>query len=289
MPELAYVNGVCLPIEEAVVPVEDRGYQFADAVYEGIASYNGSLFLLEAHLDRLESSMRALDYPPISRNKIREAIVELFERSGLARAFVYLQISRGVASRNHAFADALTPQLVITVREVREVSPELRQNGAAAITVEDYRWGRCDIKTVQLLPNVMAKQKAIANGAHDAIFVSENGVVREATSSNVFVVKNQKLITHPLTVNILPGITRAVVLACAAEIQLEATEGFYDLRELYSADEVFLTGTTTEVLPVVKIDEKKIADGKVGPVSKCLFEAIRKKSTDAQLSRETVA
>lgn len=277
MPELAYVNGTFLPIEKAMVPVEDRGYQFGDAVYEYIASYNGRLFFLEAHLERLSRSLKALSFPMISIEKIRATVNELFQKAALSRAGVYIQISRGVAPRNHAFPKSATVQLVMTIRLVHEVDPELRQNGAIAITQKDFRWGRCDIKTVQILPNALAKQKAVESGAHDAIFVAENGVVREATSSNVFVVVKGTLATHPLTANILPGITRAVVLSCAKEIQLDAVERFYGTEELYGAEEVFLTGTVTEVLPIVTIDGKPIADGRVGPFTKRLADALRQK------------
>ncbi|MEW6671992.1 MAG: D-amino acid aminotransferase [Thermodesulfobacteriota bacterium] len=277
MPELAYVNGAFLPIEKAMVPVEDRGYQFGDAVYEYIASYNGRLFFVEAHLDRLKRSLDALAFPTVSIEKIRAAVNELFHRAGLPRVGVYIQISRGVAPRNHAFPNAAEPQLVMTIRKVKEIDPALRETGAFAITVRDFRWGRCDIKTVQILANVLAKQKAIDSGAYDAIFVAENGVVREATSSNVFIVEKGTLVTHPLTENILPGITRAVLLSCAKEIHLEIAERFFGKEELYAADEVFLTGTTTEVLPIVKIDGKPIAGGGVGSRTRRLEEALRQK------------
>ena len=277
MPELAYVNGTFLPIAKAMVPVEDRGYQFGDAVYEYIASYNGRLFFQEAHLERLNRSLNALSFPAISMEKIREAVNELFHRAALARAGVYIQISRGVAPRNHAFPTASQAQVVMTIRKVHEIDPKLRQTGASAITIKDFRWSRCDIKTVQILPNAMAKQKAVDSGAHDAIFVTENGVVREATSSNVFIALQGTLITHPLTENILPGITRAVVLNCAKEMHLDAAERFYGTEELYGAEEVFLTGTTTEVLPIVTIDGKRIAAGRVGSLTKRLAEALQRK------------
>ena len=281
MPELAYVNGTFLPIEKAMVPVEDRGYQFGDAVYEYIASYNGRLFFLEAHLDRLKRSLNALAFPAISMEKIREAVNELFHKAALARAGVYIQISRGVSPRNHAFTKASQAQVVMTIRKVHEIDPKLRQNGAVAITMKDFRWGRCDIKTVQILPNALAKQKAVDSGAYDAIFVDENGVVREATSSNVFIVVKETLVTHPLTANILSGITRSVVLNCAKEMYLDASERFYGTEELYGADEVFLTGTTTEVLPIVTIDGKRIADGRVGPFTKRLADALRQKCIES--------
>jgi len=272
MPELAYVNGTFSPIETAMVPVEDRGYQFGDAVYEYIASYNGRLFCLDAHLDRLERSLKALTFPMLDKKKIRETVLVLFQRAGLPRAGVYIQISRGVAPRNHVVSDLPNVQIIMTIRKVNEIDAKLRKVGASVITMKDFRWDRCDIKTVQLLANVMAKQKALAAGVHDTIFVAEDDVVREATSSNVFMITAGKLITHPLTANILAGITRAVVIDCCKEIQLAVEERFYTLKELYHADEVFLTATTAEVLPVVKIDGKNIGEGTKGPITKRLFE-----------------
>jgi len=277
MPELAYVNGEFLPIEKAVVPIEDRGYQFADAVYEGIASYNGNLFYLDAHLDRLERSMQALSFPTISKTEIKKAILELCKRAGIARAFIYLQISRGVAPRNHAFPASAGVQFIMTIRPVNEIPENIKEEGAAVVTTKDIRWGRCDIKTVQLLPNVTAKQRALEAGAHDAIFVAEDGVVREATSSNVFIVVKEKVLTHPLTPRILPGITRAVIIDICKDLDLPMTETFFKVEDLYGADEVFLSGTTTEVLPIVRVDDRAIGSGLAGPVSKRLLAALQER------------
>ncbi|CAB5089638.1 D-alanine aminotransferase (EC [Olavius algarvensis associated proteobacterium Delta 3] len=274
MQELAYMNGTIMPIDEAKVPIEDRGYNFGDAVYEYIASYQGKLVYLEEHLDRLDRSMTALSFPKMSRDMIRRAILELFEQSGIQRAGIYLQISRGVAPRDHAYPDDPQPQFMMTVRPVHEKPPEFRHNGATAITLTDLRWGRCDIKTVQLLANAMAKQQALEAGVFDAIFVSESGIVREATSSNVIIANDGRLITHPLTEQILPGITRQVILDICAERDLPAEERFFDVDTLYAADEVFLTGTVTEVLPIVAIDGRTIGDGKVGQMARKLSRAL---------------
>ncbi len=276
MPELAYVNGEIAPIQNAVVPVEDRGYQFGDAVYEFLASYKGRLFALEDHLDRLESSLQALDFEPINRNHIRDAIIATFDQAGYQRAGLYLQISRGVAPRNHLFPQAAPPQLIITVRPVPEIPDQLRQTGAKAITVEDMRWKRCDIKTVQLLPNALAKQQAVVAGADDAIFVSTRGVVREGTSSNLFKVHGGVVETHPLSTRILPGITRQYLLSICMDQGITVEEKTFDKASLLAADEVFLSGTVTEVLPVTTIDGEKIGDGHPGPVAKKLQTLLRK-------------
>jgi D-alanine transaminase len=278
MPDLAYVNGKIMPIDEAMVPIEDRGYQFADGVYEYIASYRGRLFMLEAHLNRLERSMAELDFAPIDRTALASAIGALFEQAGYPRAGIYIQITRGVAPRNHAFGADLAHQVVMTIRAITGVPPKILVDGATAITVQDQRWNRCDIKTIQLLSNSLAKQRAVAGGCDDAIFVSDGGTVREGTSSNVFMVSAGRLLTHPLTPNILPGITRMVIIDICREVGLPVEETFFDVDRLYGADEVFLTGTVTEVLPVVRIDGKVIGDGKVGPISQRLFNHLRERA-----------
>ena len=275
MPELAYLNGKIMPIAEAMVPAEDRGYNFGDAVYEFVASYHGRLFCLEEHLDRLERSMRELAFAPLAREAVRGAILDLFERAAIDRAGIYIQISRGVAPRDHAYPAAGTPlQFFMTIRPVHEKPPAMRAKGASAVTVTDIRWGRCDIKTVQLLPNCMAKQQALAAGVFDAIFVSPEGIVREGTSSNLFIAKNGRLITHPLTERILPGITRQVVMDICRDERIEVDERLYDRVELAAADEVFLTGTITEVLPVTWIDAQPVGDGRVGPLSGRLYQSL---------------
>jgi D-alanine transaminase len=278
MPDLAYVNGSIMPIEKATVPIEDRGYQFGDGVYEFVASYAGRLFMLEEHLDRLERSMRELSYTPISRPEIKTAIGNLFEQAGYPRAGIYIQITRGVAPRNHAFDPNLSPQIIMTIRPVKAMPAGMRENGAKAITVQDTRWGRCDIKTVQLLSNSLAKQKALDSNGDDAIFVSDQGIVREGTSSNVFIVSGGKLTTHPLTPHILPGITRMAVLDICKATGRQAEEAFFETGALYGADEVFLTGTVTEVLPIVRVDDRSIGNGKVGPVSRHIYELLRERA-----------
>jgi len=278
MPDLAYVNGEIMPIEKATAPIEDRGYQFGDGIYEFVASYAGRLFMLEEHLDRLERSMGELAFERISREDIKKAILELFEQSGYPRAGIYIQISRGVAPRNHAFSRGMSPQIVMTIRAVKELQQSLRENGARAVTVKDLRWGRCDIKTIQLVPNCLAKQKALDSGCDDAIFVSDQDVVREGTSSNLFIVSDGRLITHPLTHNILPGVTRLAILRICQSTGLEVQESFFGIEELYGADEVFLTGTITEVLPIVRIDDKPIGDATVGPVTRRLYALLREKA-----------
>jgi len=277
MQELAYVNGKFMPIQEAMVPIEDRGYQFGDAVYEVVNSFNGKFFGLEEHLDRLERSLCELSYPAVAREKVKDNMLEILKRSGMDRASVYLQISRGVAPRNHAYSGLNGVQMIMTVRQVKEVPETQRTKGVSAITVEDIRWARCDIKTVQLLANALAKQKAIDAGAYDAIFVTTEGVVRETTISNLFIVKDGIVITHPANHRILNGITRIMTIDCCREVSLPIEERTFTAKEMFAADEVFFSGTTIEVLPVVTIDEQTVADGEPGPITKQLYDALHEK------------
>ena len=277
MPELAYVNGRIMPIKDAVVPVEDRGYQFGDAVYEVIASYGGKMFCIEEHFARLDRSMKELDFPDVQIEEIKRAAIDLFSKAKTERAGVYIQISRGVSPRNHSFPTNIPVQVVMTVRKIAEKNPPIQELGISAITAEDFRWGRCDIKTVQLLPNVLAKQKALDAGCYDAIFVSKDGIVREGSSSNLFILSGGMLITHPLTPDILPGITRSLVLDICREKKYPVEERFFDKSKLYEAVEVFLTGTITEVLPVVQIDGRSVGNGKVGSAARALQEGLLKR------------
>ena len=278
MPELAYLNGVIRPINETYVPIEDRGYQFGDAVYEFIASYNGKFFCLKEHLDRLEKSMERLLFPKVDRNFIQNAIDELFEKARIARAGLYIQISRGVAPRDHAWAKDIKLQIIMTIKKVDELDSKIRKQGIDIITVQDERWSNCDIKTVQILFNAMAKQKAKDQGAFDAIFISKDGIVREGTSSNFFLVKDGGLITHPLTKNILPGITRMVVMDLARNLGIKAEEKFLSKTDLFSAEEAFLTGTVTEILGIKTIDGVPIGKGKPGEITQKLYRALREKA-----------
>jgi D-alanine transaminase len=281
MSELTYLNGKIMPTSEAMVPVEDRGYQFGDAVYEYVASYNGRFFCMEEHLARLQRSMQELDFPKVSNEKVRNALMSLFKQAQLPRAGIYIQISRGVAPRDHGYTNLTEVQMVMSVHDLPETHP-LAEKGAFVITMEDFRWGRCDIKTVQLLPNAMGKQKALDAGVHDTIFVAEDQTVREATSSNVFIVKNGTAVTHPLTRRILPGITRMVILSACKELKIPVEERLFKTDELYGADEVFLTGTTTEVLPIVKIDDRTISQGTPGPITRQFYKELRSRALEPE-------
>ena len=270
MPEIAFVNGRFLPLADATVSVEDRGFQFGDGIYEVIRTYGGRPFELEAHLSRLDRSAQALGLrQPYSRQQWTQFVHEAIQRAAFPEAKIYVQITRGVAPRDHAYSDDLLPTVVMTIREFRPLNPSVRAAGVEAMTIEDIRWGRCDIKSVNLLANVLARQQAKHAQVFETILV-KGGEVTEGAVSNVMVVRDGTLITAPEGPLILSGVTRALVLQIAQQEGVHIREQSCSQAELYSASEVFLTGTTVEVLGVVRIDGKPISDGKPGPVTQRL-------------------
>ena len=278
MPELAYVNGTIGPIEEAKVSIEDRGYQFADAVYEVVVSYDGRPFLLDEHMARLKRSMAGLQFPAVDLAALEKEMRNLFTISEIDNAALYLQISRGTAPRNHAYGDQMETQIVMTIRPAPAIPAEKRAKGYTVITVPDTRWGRCDLKTTQLSSNGMAKQQALNSGADDALFVSDDGILREGTSSNLFMVMGDEIFTHPADHRILPGITRQAVLDICTELNLPVRFEKMHQSALADTTELFITGTVTEVLPVVSVDGNAIGDGKPGPVAQKLQQVYVAKS-----------
>lgn len=272
MPEIAYVNGQFLPLADAVVPVEDRGYQFADAVYEVIRTYRGAPFALDEHLARLDRSLAAIELAPRhSVDQLKSLIHEIIRRAAFPETMVYLQISRGVAKRHRGVPTGCDPILVITARELPD-SRHLREHGITVITVPDNRWGRCDIKSVGLLANVLAYQTAKRAGATDAIFCEPDGTLNEATAANVFLIIRGQLLTPPEGPKLLAGITRSKLLQAARAAGIPATEQRVTNNDLYSAEEAFLCSTTAEVVPILVADGHKIGDGKPGPFSRRVYE-----------------
>lgn len=282
MKELAYVNGVFSPIAEAVVPIEDRGFQFGDGVYEVIVTYNGRLFQLAAHLERLRRSLAAieLDYD-FERDPLEPIIEEGLRRSGLRDAMVYIQITRGVSARSHAVPAGMTPTVVMTFKPRPVVPAGLRERGASINTVTDSRWANCYVKAITLLPNVLAKTDAVRRGYDDAVFVTPAGEVRECTSANIFIVVDGKVIMPPRNESVLHGITQRFVLDTAASIGIAVEEHTFDVGALQAADEAFMSSTTVEVLGVTRVDDRPIGDGRVGPVTGRLLEAFHARLRDA--------
>ncbi|MFA6108813.1 MAG: aminotransferase class IV [Candidatus Latescibacterota bacterium] len=272
MSEIAFVNGTFMPLGQAVVPVEDRGFQFADGVYEVVATYRGRPYALEPHLRRLERSLRELRIVlDIRAYGLAGVIEEGIRRSGFAEALVYVQITRGVAPRHHEFpAAGVKPTVVLTVKELRRPAPELYEHGVRVIAVRDLRWKRCDIKSIALLANILAKQEAAEAGAFEALLVDDQGQVTEGSSTSAFRVTGGGLWTAPEGPHILPSITRGILLDLARRIDLPVREEDSTLEEYLRSDEVFLAGTTTEAMAVVRIGDQVIGDGRPGPVTRRL-------------------
>lgn len=270
MPNVAFINGTFVPMAEAKVSIEDRGFQFGDGVYEVIRTYKGRPFELEAHLARLDRSATALDLKqPYSHDDWTRHILEGIRLAAYPESKIYVQITRGIAPRDHAYSDDATPTVVMTVREFHPLDRSVQVAGVEAITTEDIRWGRCDIKSVNLLANVLARQQVKQAQVFEAILVNE-GLVTEGAVSNVMVVQGGTVVTAPQGPRILSGITRTVVLDLARSEGLPVQERFVSQADLYEADEVFLTGTTVEVLAVIRVDGKIIGDGRPGPIAQRL-------------------
>lgn len=268
MSEIAFVNGKFVPLAEARIPVEDRGHQFGDGVYEVVYAFDGVPFALEEHLDRFFSSMAMIRLNcPYTRAEVTDLIHEALRRSGYQNAVIYYHLTRGTAPRGHAFPPPSVPgNLVITVREGTTLPDEIAEKGVTAHLVQDLRWGRCNIKSLNLLPNVLAKQEALDHNAFEAI-LCKDGYITEGSVSNVFIVSQGQVRTAPADQKILPGITRMHVLELCRELGIPVTEKAFTPEELYGADEAFLTASGIDVLPVIRVDDKVINGGLVGPVS----------------------
>lgn len=272
MTRLAYVDGRFVPIAARAIAIEDRGLQFAHGVYEVIKAVGGRLLDLDRHLDRLERSLSAARIPlPMSRTALALLLEEVLRRNRLADAALYLQIDRGVAPRNHLWSEDLRPTVIVTVRPARFPSAEEQAQGVAVITLPDERWARCDIKSVSLLPNVLAKQKAAEAGCREAWLVGRDGAVTEGASSNAWIVDAGGVLrTHPAGPAILGGVTRDVVLELARARGIPLAERAFTPAEASAAREAFVTSTTSLVLPVTRIDGRPVGDGRPGPVTTSL-------------------
>jgi D-alanine transaminase len=274
-----YLNGSFLPKEQAVVPVEDRGFIFGDGVYEVWRIVNGQLFEFDRHMARLARGLSELRITPPAEaepEKIHEIADRLIAENGLGdgEGTLYLEITRGVAPRAHQFPAAGTPATVFAMARPFVPPEEQRAKGVSAVTVPDVRWLRCDIKTIQLLANVMAKQAAAERGAFEAILIRD-GVITEGSHANVIGVMDGELRTHPTNHLILPGITRAVVLELARGVGIPVREDPIMASELPRVDELFIAGTTADVMPIVRVDDQLIGAGTPGPISQRLQRELR--------------
>lgn len=273
MPDLAWVNGEITELEEAKVSFLDHGYFYGFGVYEALKLYDGKLFAIEDHLDRLDRSMRGLNIQPdFTREELKNNISDLIKHSQLMKAFVYLQVTRGVGPRSHAPLKNPKPTLSMFISYLPPTPEKFRQDGVKAIIVPDDRWAHPFIKTLNLLPNILAKQEADKKEAYEAIFVRENGNISEASSSNVFAVMNGVVVTPPTDGKILAGITRTILLRVMKKNNISFKEDYFTEEQLKNADEVFITNTGSEVLPITNIDGQFVNDGKPGPITKKLYD-----------------
>jgi D-alanine transaminase len=282
MSRIAYVHGRYVPFAHATVHVEDRGYQFADGVYEVCELRGGRLVDEPLHMRRLERSLAELKIPmPMSLAALRVVLRETVRLNRVNNGLVYLQVNRGVARRDHAFPPAGTaPSIVVTARSTDSAAAEkTAAAGIAVITVPENRWERVDIKSVSLLPNVLAKQTAKEQGAKEAWFVGKDGYVTEGSSSNAWIIsRDGKVITRPADHGILRGITRTVLLKVLKEQGLELDERPFTVEEAYAAREAFVTSASQIVMPVVQIDGRPVGNGAPGMVTTALRKDFHKHS-----------
>ncbi len=273
MGPIGLIDGRIIDLGKKVVEMEDRGYQFGDGVYEVTRVYNGKPFALKQHMDRLYRSLRELRIPAVyTFDELASFHARLIEESGLAEASVYLQITRGVAPRAHAFPENIVPRLTMSIRPAK-TNRELQASGAKGAFVPDERWLRCDIKSINLLGNLLAKQRGKEAGAFEAVQIRD-GIVTEGSSSNFFIVRDGVLWTHPVSHLILRGGPRNFVVArLAPQLGLTVVEKGFDKAFALKAEETFVTGTNSEIMPLVQIDNETIGDGKPGPVTRRIIDA----------------
>ncbi len=275
MSRIAYVAGQYLPHRQAPVHIEDRGFQFADGVYEVISVVGGRLVDAERHLTRLHRSLGELRIPaPLGDAALGIVLREVIRRNGVDTGIVYLQITRGAAPREHAFPKAAKPTLVVTSRRSRPPDPRLGDDGIAVITIPDIRWQRCDIKSVALVANVLGKQAAKEAGAYEAWQVDRNGEVTEGTSTNAWIVTEEgAVVTRAADSAILNGVTRLAIFDIIAREGYRLVERPFTVAEAKAAREAFLTSTTADLLPVVHIDGVPVGEGRPGPLARKLRAA----------------
>lgn len=270
-----YLNGEWVPKERAFISVDDRGFLFADGIYEVTPAYSGAFFRIERHLARMRKGLAALriDFDPAQMADVHTRLLAANGLEDAPIAIVYVQVTRGVAPRSHVFPTTpVEPTVYAFAKEFKRPARDVWEQGFQATSVPDRRWARADLKTVGLLPNLLALQDAMEDGSTDALLVKD-GVAIEGAHSNFFAVLDGVVTTHPATNQILHGITREYVLELARGLGLPAEERPIQVEELASADEAFFTGTTTEVRPVVRIDRRLVGDGRVGPVARRLMDA----------------
>ena len=270
MPNLVFLNNKYIPFKDAKIPIEDRGFQFSDSVYEVVKIINKKILDFDFHMRRLKYSTTELNFNFKVNSKLLKKIFQnLIIKNKLSNGIIYLQITRGVQSREHAYKKNLKPNVVAYTAKKKFNFPNKNYKGFKAITYPDIRWGRPDIKTTSLLANIIAATEASKKGAYETILVKGKKIT-EAAHSNVWIVKGNKIITHPANKKILKGVTRTVLINIIHSLGLKLTEKEFSLKELYKSDEVFITSSGALVTPIIQIDSIKINNKKIGKITKSL-------------------
>ena len=270
--QIVYLNGEYLPLSQAKVSVLDRGFVFGDGIYEVIPVYHRRPFRLAQHLQRLQNSLDGVRISnPLTDAQWQTIFTTLIDKAGHAEQSLYLQVTRGVAKRDHFFPKDVAPTVFAMTNPIAPIDPNAFTNGVAAITLDDIRWQYCNIKAINLLPNVLMRQTAADRHAYEAILIRQ-GNVTEGAASNVFIVKNNVIKTPPKGQHLLPGVTRDLVVELAQQHQLPCQESHFSADELATADEIWLTSSIREILPVVKLNDQTIGNGQAGPTARRLFE-----------------
>jgi D-alanine transaminase len=277
MESLACLNGELMPVDEARIPIWDRGFLFGDAVYEVFRLYGGRLWLEEEHTARLRRSLGEMEFPAVDLDRLLDRVRRPVEASEVEEGTAYIHITRGVAPRAHAFPKpAVPPTELIVVRHYDDgPTAQKREAGVAVVSRPDLRWKRCDVKSTNLLANVMALESAHRSGAYEALLVDSDGLVTEATHSSVLWVRNGRIEGTPNDSTILPGTTRFLTQKLASHLDIPVLEGRISLDDFFGVDEAILAGTTIEVLPIVEVDGRSIGVGRPGPVARRLQSAYR--------------
>ena len=270
MPNIAFINSKYIEFKNAKVHIEDRGFQFSDSVYEVLKIINKKLIDFDYHFKRLKYSSSELNFNlKIDKNKLHRIFLNLIKKNNLTNGIIYLQITRGVQPREHAYKKNLKPNIIVYTSKKKFNLPNKNYKGFKAITYPDIRWGRPDIKTTSLLANILAATCASNVGAYESIFFKDNKIT-EAAHSNVWIIKNKKIITHPANNEILKGVTRTVLISLIKSLNLELIEREFTIKELYNSDEVFITSSGSLITPIVQVDKIKINNCKIGSITKSL-------------------
>jgi len=272
--QIAMIEDKIISAEELEPAYLDRGVYFGDGVYEVVRSYDGKIFALEEHLQRFANSLAAIEISGVDIDRIRSRVLRAFDAAAIANAKIYFHITRGSAPRSHTWETGLKPNFFLTVTESPDDTEE-KNKGIAVSTHPDWRWKRCDIKSLNLLPNVLARADAAKKGCEEAIFVNETGLITEGAASAFFAIFGQTLQTAPLTTNILPSITRKFAIQAGKNIGLDIVEKSFTPQQAISADELFIAVTTKGIVPAVKFDNKVVGGGKPGNYTKSLAREFR--------------